>query len=232
MNVEKLLKKAGVPAELLPEAIACLRKADHDSNGLMWAKWRVRLFKAGQIAKQLSWERERLIDVRPDLADWDIAPMLNITAHGDNLPWNPATGRPEPGQWLDANPESMEYQAAVKDCYWSRGNHPRSKKARKDWYRRNAGEYRAWRLGIPVSAAMPVEQWSAGGVTVLHCGTAWQLKSFKKLVAGFGLKTRIGYEIDNVFKNGVQQWYPIPDHDLRAPLTWSVLPGFRKKGDA
>ena len=136
-----------------------------------------------------------------------------------------ATGRPEPGQWLNTDPESLEYQEAVKACYWSHGNHPRSKRARKDWYRRNAGEYRAWRLGLQVGGADEVQQWSGGGVTVLRSGKAWQITAFRKLLGGLGLKTRIGYEIDNVYKGGVQQWYPIPGHELRAPLTWSLLPG-------
>ena len=80
MNLQKHLQAAGVPESLRAQAIACLREADKLSDGLTWAKWKVRLFKAGKIAKLLPWGAERLIDVRPDLADWDIAPAVNITA--------------------------------------------------------------------------------------------------------------------------------------------------------
>lgn len=39
------------------------------------------------------------------------------------------------------------------------------------------------------------------------------------------VEARIGYEIDNLWNGTEQAWYPIPGHELRAPLTWSVLPG-------
>ena len=225
MNIEKLLIKAGVPESLQAEALGCLEKADKDSDGLLWGKWKVRLFKAKKISDMLPWEAERLLDVDPGKADWDICPMLNITAHGDNAPWDEFTGRPKPGAWLNNDRESMEYQAAVKDNYWCKGAHPRSKKSRKAWYRRNAGEYRAWRLGLPVSLADGVQVWEANGVRVQKCGVAWQLTAVKKALGVLSICTRVGYEIDNVFKDGVQQWYPINGHDLRAPLTWSVMPG-------
>ena len=96
MKVAKYLNAAGVPEALHAQAIACLREADKLSDGLTWAKWKVRLFKSSKIAKLIPWSAERLIDVRPDLADWDIAPAVNITAHGDNTPWQitPEGGRP------------------------------------------------------------------------------------------------------------------------------------------
>lgn len=38
---------------------------------------------------------------------------------------------------------------------------------------------------------------------------------------------RVGYEISNLWResDGAQLWFPIPGADLRAPVTWSVLPG-------
>lgn len=231
MNIKDLLNKANVGVDIQPEALACLKQADKISDGLLWAKWKVRLFDAGKISKLLEWNDERLIDVMSEYSDWDICPMINITAHGDNVPWDAATGRPVPGVWLNSDSESLEYQEAVKSNYWCKGKHPRSKKSRKAWYRRNAGEYYAYRLGLPVSLNQGVRIWSANGVTVLKCGDAWQVTAFKKLIGNFGLKIRIGYEIDNVFKDGVQQWYPIKGHELKAPITWSILPGFRKKED-
>lgn len=41
-------------------------------------------------------------------------------------------------------------------------------------------------------------------------------------------KARIGYEIDNLWNGKEQAWYPIAGHELKAPLTWSVLPSFSK----
>lgn len=225
MNILKYLAAAGVPEHLHSEALAAIELARERSRGLTWAKWKVRLFKAGKIAKLLPWGAERLIDVRPDLADWDIAPIVNITAHGDNAPWvmTPDGGRPEPGRWLNRDPESEDYQHAVAANYWCKGEHPRSQRSRKAWYRRNAGEYVAWARGLPVDLTS-VQTWQANGVTAHQCGEAWEIVAVRPLIGKLCVKTRIGYEIDNLYQNGVQAWYPIAGYELRTPVTWSVLP--------
>lgn len=229
MNYLKFLRAAGVEAELHDAAVASLEEARRRADGLLWAKWKVRLFKNGKIARMLPWEAERLCDVRPDLADWDIAPMVNITAHGDNVPWVPTPdgGRPAPGRWFDRDPASAEYQDAVAQNYWLKGTHPRSQESRAAWYRRNAGEYRAWRLGMPVNVADGVRVWRGGGVTVYRCGDAWQLIAPGKILGLIPAVIRIGFEVSNVWSEatGLQAWYPIAGHDLRAPVTWSVRPG-------
>lgn len=223
MNLLKHLQAAGVPDHYHPAAIAALEGARERAQGLTWAKWRVRLFKAGKIAQLLPWSAERLVDVRPDLADWDIAPMVNITAHGDNVPWveTPEGGRPAPGQWLD--PADAQ---AIAANYWLPGTHPRSPESRKAWYRRNAGEYRAWRLGVPVDLSTGVQVWRGNGSTVYRCGDAWQVIAQDKLLF-IPVVVRVGYEISNLWResDGAQLWFPIPGADLRAPVTWSVLPG-------
>lgn len=223
MNLLKHLQVAGVPDHYHPAALEALEGARERAKGLTWAKWKVRLFKAGQIAKLLPWSAERLVDVRPDLADWDIAPMGNITAHGDNVPWvNTSEGvRPAPGQWLDPKDDQ-----AVAANYWLRGTHPRSPESRKAWYRRNAGEYRAWRLGAPVDLTTGVQVWRGNGSTVYRCGDAWQVVAQDKLLF-IPVVVRVGYEISNLWResDGAQLWFPIPGADLRAPVTWSVLPG-------
>ncbi|MCO5355050.1 hypothetical protein [Acidovorax kalamii] len=223
MNYIKHLRAAGVPDHYHPAAIAALEGARERAQGLTWAKWRVRLFKAGKIARLLPWGAERLVDVRPDLADWDIAPMVNITAHGDNVPWaeTPEGGRPAPGQWLDpADPQ------AVAANYWLPGTHPRSTESRKAWYRRNAGEHRAWSLGVPVDLSTGVQVWRGNGSTVYRCGDAWQVIAQDKFLF-IPVVVRVGYEISNLWResDGAQLWFPIPGADLRAPVTWSVLPG-------
>lgn len=218
MNIIKHLRAAGVSDNYHPAAIAALEGARKRARGLLWAKWRVRLFKAGKIAKILPWNAERLIEVRPDLAAWDIAPMVNITAHGDNVPW--PGGRPAPGAWLDDTPEARAAN------YWCKGEHPRSQKSRKAWYRRNAGEHEAWSRGMPVDLANGAQVWRGNGSTVYRCGDAWQVIAQDKLLF-IPVVVRIGYEISNLWResDGAQLWFPIPGADLRAPVTWSVLPG-------
>lgn len=227
-RITELLQLAGLEGVDLAHAEDSLAIARLNAEGLTWAKWKVRLFKAGKIADALRWEDERLVDIMPSKADWDIAPMVNITAHGDNVPW--VDGRPVPGVWLDQNPDSPEYRLAVAANYWCKGEHPRSKKSRKAWYRRNAGEFRAWRLGMPVNPNGDARgAWFFRGddtsVDVYRMGNAFLLKATTKVFPGLYLKTRIGFEVDNVITpTGVQGWYPAPGFELRAPVTWSVLP--------
>jgi len=220
MNINDYLTRAGVPGDLHPAAVTCLHDAEDKARGLLWSKWKVRLLRAGKIAKLLPWAAERLVDVRPDLADWDIAPMLNITAHGDNVPW--PGERPAPGAWMEDTPEARAAN------YWCKGEHPRSEKSRKAWYRRNAGEYRAWRLGMPVDVSR-ARACHGGGVSVYWCDGAWQIVAQDKWLGLIPVTVRIGYEISNVWRESdrAQLWWPIPGHDLRASLTWSILPGKR-----
>ena len=233
MNILKYLKAAGVPAHLHPEATASLQDAERRARGLLWHKIKARFFRAGRIAKAMQWHHNRLIDARPEWADWDIAPMLNITGHGDNGPWvdTPDGGRPLQAYWLDPDHDSADYQEAVAKCYWCPGHHPRSVKARQAWYRRNAGEYRAWRLGLPVDTTTKLAVWTGeqGKTTVTVCrsGGAWLIKSRRKVLGKLHLKTRVGFEVDNVFSGqyAPQMWYPLPGVELRAPVTWSVMPG-------
>lgn len=233
MNITSLLNFAGVPAEFHESAHTSLALAAKRFKGLTLAKWKVRLFKAQKIADILSWEDERLVDVAPHLAKWDIAPMLNVTAHGDNVPWvQTANGdRPLPGQWLNTDPTSAEYKFAVSRNYWCKGTHPRSTASRKAWYRRNAGEYTAWEQGEPVEFSGGVNVWqkkdSTLEVRILKCGDVWQLLASKKLAGSLHWDWRIGFEIDNVWR-GKQVWFPIPGVDLRAPVTWNKLPTFKK----
>ena len=70
-----------------------------------------------------------------------------------------------------------------------------------------------------------VNIWRGGGVTVRECSGAWQIVAPAKLLGIIPAKARIGYEIDNLWNGTEQAWYPIAGHELRAPLTWSVLPG-------
>ena len=233
-NLATYLTIAGVPATLHVEAINCIELADERSSGLFLAKLKIRLLQAGAIAKAMKWEHNRLIEARPDWANRDIAPMLNVTANGDNGPWvdTPEGGRPVEAFWLNADPASEEYAQAKAACYWCKGAHPRSEKARKAWYRRNGGEYLAWDRGVFVDPANSFQQWQDSdgklSVTVVRSGNAWLLKVTRKLVGKLSLKTRVGFEVDNVFSGPLapQMWYPIPGHDLRAPVTWSVLPAW------
>ena len=222
-----LLKLAGVPAELHAHALACIAVGDVRSDGLLWAKLKVRYLRAGKIADALPWEANRLIDVRPDASDDDVEPMLNIGCNGDKVPWD-GQG-PVTTYWLDKDPASAEYQFAVSQCYYAKGQHPRSRAARKAWYRRNGGAFRAYRLGLPADLQDTTRWDGASGsvsVTVYKSGQAWLIDAYTKLLGKLYLRRRVGYEIDNITKGpGTPQlWYPLPGYELRAPLTWSVLP--------
>lgn len=238
MNHTEHLAIAGVPQDLHTEALAALAKAEQASAGITKAKIKTRLLMAGKIAKALPWDAERLIDVRPDWAAHDIAPMLNITAQGDNGPWvdTPDGGRPVSGYWLDADPASAEYKAAAAKNYWSPKSHPRSTKSRKAWYRRNGGEYLAWQRGEPIDTANPVQEWSGTNgklqVTVVRSGSAWIVKTRKQLAGPLVLTGRFGFESDNVFcgPGRSQAWFPLPGVELRAPATWGWRLRWQKQG--
>lgn len=231
MDIDKLLEIAGLPPNRSWEASNCLLFAEKRKKGLLWHKIKARYLMAGKIAKALPWEAERLIEVKPEWKAYDIEPMLNITAQGDNAPWVETIqgGRPIEGHWLNLNPESQDYKNAVASCYWCPGRHPRSYEARKAWYRRNGGAYRAYELGLEVDLSQGVEVWSGKSgklsVKVYRCGDVWQLNATRKLFGRLSVKKRIGFEITNVWneKENLQAWYPIKDHVLKAPVTWSVL---------
>lgn len=231
MNITTYLQLARVPAPLWLDAQKAIDDAYAATGGTLgrvfWRKHFVRLFRAGKIASLLAWEDNRLIDKHPELAEWDIAPVRNVTCNGDNMPWD-ETG-PVAQPWINADPESADYQLAVQRNYWLPGTHPRSPEARKAWYRRNACEYVAWQRGMPVGTS--VQEWTANGITVLRSGDAWQITGTRKLFGPIRLKVDIGYEVANVFvRSGGkwgQGWYPVPGHELRACVVWVRYPTWR-----
>lgn len=232
MNTVDILVKAGVPQELHQEALDSLNKAKKNSKWLNTKKWYVRLFKADKISKMLSWDNNRLIEVAPDKLHWDIAPMKNITANGDNGPWIGPVGSDVPVEafYTNPDPESEDYKHALEACYWSKGNHPRSREARKDWYRRNAGEGLAYSLGEDIEPSDLFQKWTYKDdkfyAEVYKSGKAWIINTEKKLIGKLGTKTRHGFELDNVFSGDYspQMWYPIDGYPLKAPVSWSTLP--------
>lgn len=231
MNITRALQIAGVPAERHAQATASVNKATAACKGLLLHKLKGRWLMAGKIAEALPWEAERLCFLRPEWADYDIALAINITCNGDCGPWTPDGVRPLSNFWLNPDPNSEEYQTAVKANYWLPGTHPRSKESRKAWYLRNSGEYKAWRLGQEIWPSQGLEIWRGEkGKTravVWHCSGAWLVKTSTKLVGKLHLNSRAGYEIDNVFSGDYtpQMWWPLPGYPLRAPVTNSTLPG-------
>lgn len=233
--MKELLVRAGVPEPLHGDAIDALAQAKISYKGLAWHKIVTKLFKANEIARKMKWHHNRLIEADEFMALEDVAPMLNITGHGDNGPWveTPEGGRPIQDYWLSQDVESDEYKAAVAACYWCPGHHPRSREARKAWYRRNGGEFLAWSRGCPVDPSVDkVERWKSddGLVEVLRLGRAWQINAFKPWFWKLGLDIRVGYEIDNVMSGPLapQMWYPLPGYSLNAPVVYNRLPGVRK----
>lgn len=234
MDIHKLLQIAKVPTDLHSVAEDAIELADRRSDGLFWYKLKTRLFYNKKIAKKLSWSNNRLIEVCPDWADMDIAPMLNITCNGDDGSWEdtPEGGRPIEAFYTNPDPSSSEYYQALHSKYAKGKYHPRSEKFRAMWYRRNGGEFKAYRLGVPVDTATgniiyegSKDNWQ---VKVYNSGDAWLIKA-KRKIGFFYLNYRVGFETDNVFSGPLapQMWYPIPGYELLAPVTWSILPSFK-----
>ena len=69
-NLKKLLRKCNVPENLIEEAANSFSEAKNSARGLLWKKWKVRLFKASKIKDMLEWSDERLIDILP-YRDWE-----------------------------------------------------------------------------------------------------------------------------------------------------------------
>lgn len=225
-----LLAIAGVPETLRAACLENLAVAEERSRGMTWHKLKVRLLRAGKIARLLEWEDNRLIDHYPDCASWDVAPMRNITAQGDNGPWD--EDGPFDDYWLSTDPASAEYQNAISRNYWCPGEHPRSEKSRKAWYRRNGGEHEAWTRGWPVHSAATYQTWEGTqGRTwarVHVCDGGWYVE-VRKTYGPIVIVGQYGFEIGNVFherpgNTRVQAWYPLPGYELRATVTWSTIP--------
>lgn len=230
MNYTKLLKVALTDSVMIDSAAASLAECKRRASGSTWKKWKVRLFKAGWIADQLAWSNNRLIEVHPDLLDMDIEPVTKVSSNGDNGPWDGAPGHPIEDCWLNEDTGSAEYRDAVNNCYWSRGNHPRSKQARKDWYRRNAGAGYVYRVGCPVDEIEGLKIWRGRSgrtdVVVFKSGDAWQMHTYTKLIGNLKFMRRIGFEVDNVFSGTIaaQAWFAIDALPvLKAPVSWTAF---------
>lgn len=227
MDIQKYLLSAGVPDNLHEQALASLEEAHNRADGLLMHKIKARYFKSKQMAEIVhSHKVTRASVIRADLVHYDVAPMLNINAFGDNADWDSITGLPEDENVYVYVEGAPEYDAAVRRNYWAKGLFPGDLKAVQAWYRRNGGEYRAWELGMPVNVKNSVA-WHGDGVTVYSCDGAWQVTAKDKRLGIIPVKVRIGYEISNIWResDGAQLWYPLPGFDLRAPVTWSILPG-------
>lgn len=232
-----ILQIAGVPETLRAQCLDNLAIAEEASRGMTWHKLKVRLLRAGKIARMLKWTDNRLIDVAPDLASWDVAPMLNVTAQGDNYAQDESSPRED--YWLNPDPRSAEYLLAKTGCYWCPGEHPRSEKSRKAWYRRNGGEYEAWARGWPVSNVGTFQTWEGESgrtkVTAHTCDGAWYIE-VRRTYGPFVICGQYGFELANVFQapGGTrrrQMWWPLPGYELRATVTWSTIPRWKGWND-
>ena len=227
------LKIAGVPKELISQAIPVFKQAGKDCTFLNLKKWYTRLFLAKKLAAKLSWENNRLVEVDPKYLEHDIAPMINITVHGDNGPWveTPEGGRPIENWALNTDPESEEYKQSVKDNYWCKGEHQRSPKSMEVQLRRNGGEGRAYMLGkaVDLTPGNELKIWrgkkSLIEVVAYQSGEAWLIRAYWNFGL-FKLLSRFGYEVDNFFCGdyALRMWYPVQGYESKAPLTWSTLP--------
>ena len=67
-SIKKYLTLAGVQDEFHQSAINCINLAKERSKGLVWIKWKTRLFHTKMVSEIIPWEAERLIDIRPESA--------------------------------------------------------------------------------------------------------------------------------------------------------------------
>lgn len=231
MSLKEALIVAGVDKDKIEEALTSFAEAKKRAKGLLFKKMKIRWFYAGKIADALRWEDERLCEVKPNWADYDIAPMINITAHGDNGPWTDSGEFPLEKYWLNKDENSEEYKEAVKANYWLPGTHPRSKESRKAWYRRNACEYTAYRLGMTIRPEAGVKIWRGEKgrvrVKVTMSDGAWIIMISTRLIGNLSINKRVGFEVDNIYSGDYfpRMWYPVSGYPLRAPVTNSVVPG-------
>ena len=229
MRFKSIIQKSTIPDDLKLQAIQSLKDCRIKSKGSIWKKWKVRLFKHKWIAKQLKWETNRLIEIRPDLLDMDIEPVTKVSCNGDNGEWNGNPGFPIEDSWMNQDPISEDYLKAVKSCYWSKGNHPRSTKAREAWYLRNAGAGYVYRIGCPVDETEGLKIYRVKDgrteAVIFKSGNAWQMHIHVKLFGKLSWFRRIGYEVDNVYSGTIapQAWFAIPGYILKAPVSWGGI---------
>lgn len=230
MNYEIYLTELELPLDKLQQAKDSLEDAKDSARGLLWHKIVARYFMAGKLARIIVDNKvTRVSDIEPKYRKYDVARAKNINAFGDNAEWD------ETGP-LDTNvynfPEgSLEYDKAIQRNYWLKGVFPGDFKAVKAWYRRNAGEQEAVDRGVVVPNKLTPENVTyrqAGDIQIYECNEAWQVIAKDKLWGFIPVKIRIGYEIDNLFdpKTGLQMRYALDGEQLKAPVTWSVLPDF------
>lgn len=226
-----LLVRAGLTAGQREAAMQCFRDAQDRARGLLWHKFKTRYIKARSLAKRMTWEAERLIDIDPSLLTYDVAPAINVKILGDFFPWvwTPAGDRPTTGQWLNPDPSSEEYQLAARSNLWTKGVHPRTRKSHIGAIRRNGGEGEAYLRGRAVNVAN-ARVFRGRDVAVFECDGAWQLNANTKILGVIPVRVRLGYEISNLWRetDAVQLWHMVPGYELRAPLTCSVMPGHKK----
>ena len=93
-TIKKYLLEAGVTSELHDQAISSISLAKERAKGIVWIKWKTRLFYTKKISKLLPWEAERLIDVKPLLGPLKL--KIDIGFGIDNI-------------WVESNDEQSWY---------------------------------------------------------------------------------------------------------------------------
>lgn len=227
-TLEQYLIQAGVPSELISEALESLQKAKSANKGLLWHKIISRYFKSSKLAKiVVDYRVTRPSDVDMSLAKYDVARAKNINAFGDNADWGPDGPVDENVYKFEVG--SPEYEKAIKRNYWKRGVFPGDYEAVKAWYIRNGGEQEACYRGVVVDTIIKpaaVQCWRNAGVTVYKLNDAWQIITKDKFLKFIPVNVRIGYEVDNLynFDEKVQLRFALDGELLYAPVSWTILP--------
>lgn len=230
MKISDYLARANVPQELHADVESSIQEAKVSAKGLLRHKIIARYFMASKLAR-IIYENKvtRVSDIKPRYRKYDVARAKNINAFGDNADWSP-TG-PIDENVYNFVEGSVEYTKAIQRNYWLKGVFPGDYKAVKAWYRRNAGEQEAVDRGeiVPnILTKKDVQVFQAEGCTVLECNGAWEIVAKDELWGFIPVKVRVGYEIDNLFdtRTNQQMRYALDGEQLKAPVTWSILPDF------
>lgn len=225
MDYIKYLKATGVPEALHADAVERLEEARKRARGLLWHKIVSRFIKAPKMARLVVDNKAtRASAVDPDFDSYDVEPVLNINAFGDNAKW--VDGRPLNATPFGLDPGTPEYQAEVNWNYWNKGQFTGTYGSVLAWYRRNGGAAEAYARGAVVFPEQ-CKSWEANGVKVCYSLAAWQVDAKDKWLGFIPVKVRIGYEISNAvnIEKQTPNWVPFVGRPLRAPVTWSVIPG-------
>lgn len=219
-ELRKKLVKAGVPQERHNEAIASLKKG-YDQYQLkkpMFWKAPIVMFWLLYLTKKVKWEDDALpakfwkydnnISMNGDQWGMILEDGTHVSTYDRELV---NSGKVTAIEYKDPN-------FKANDCYYCRGHHPRSRRARYAWMGlRNKGSLYAMMLGELVDPLVDHESFGEEPsgkketLQVLTNNGVWQIRENKRLFGLIGWSRNLGYKVNNTSVT-----HP------RASVTWGI----------